>query len=117
MTVADLPIVTPGLEPHGHVVSTAERFDLAAQIVAPPLCKASWSSFSPSLDREVFRTVPPYVLIASAALSGATDMVSASLLVPGIRGVGPVGRWFGGAALLVELGRWLPSARGLAIAG
>ena len=41
MTVADLAIVTPGLEPHGHVVSTAERFDLAAQIVAPDKAEAS----------------------------------------------------------------------------
>ena len=35
-------------------------------------CRASWSSFSSSLDRDVFRTVPPYLLIASTALSGVT---------------------------------------------
>src|SRR6185312_10773767 len=27
----------------------------------PPPCRASWSSFSSSLDRDVFRTVPPYL--------------------------------------------------------
>jgi hypothetical protein len=30
-------------------------------------CRASWSSFSSSLDREVFRTVPPYLLITATA--------------------------------------------------
>src|SRR6266567_4682791 len=43
------------------------------QAAGPPEpCRASWSSFSPSLDREVFSTVPPYLLIASMALSGVT---------------------------------------------
>src|SRR5215831_8655806 len=39
---------------------------------ASPPCRASWRSFSSCLDREVFRTVPPYLLIASTALSGVT---------------------------------------------
>ncbi len=48
-------------------------------------CRASWSSFSSSLDREVFRTVPPYLLIASTALSGVTfSSIRNSAEVPGL---------------------------------
>src|SRR5215469_11578369 len=47
-------------------------------------CSASWSSFSSSLDREVFKTVPPYLLSASTALSGvAFSSIKNSAEVPG----------------------------------
>src|SRR5262252_4089911 len=39
---------------------------------SPVPCSAACSSASSSLDSEVFRTVPPYLLIASTALSGVT---------------------------------------------
>src|SRR6516225_8825369 len=48
------------------------------------LCRASWSSCSPSLDSEVLITVPPYLLIASTALSGVTlSTMRKSAEVPG----------------------------------
>jgi hypothetical protein len=36
--------------------------------MASPRCKASWSSFSPSLDSEVFSTVPPYLAIPKTGM-------------------------------------------------
>src|SRR5262249_15437531 len=48
-----------------------ERRDDHTASACPP-CRAPWSSCSSSLDREVFRTVPPYLLIASTALSVVT---------------------------------------------
>src|SRR5262249_31069262 len=57
--------------------------DMAYWAASPP-CRASWSSFSSSLDREVFRTVPPYLLMASTALSGvAFSSIKNSAEVPG----------------------------------
>ena len=51
----------------------------------PSPCRASCSSFSPSLDSEVFSTVPPYLLIASTALSGVTfSTMRNSAEVPGV---------------------------------
>ncbi len=47
-------------------------------------CRASCRSFSPSLDSEVFSTVPPNLLIASTALSGVTfSTIKNSADVPG----------------------------------
>ena len=58
------------------------RADYCAAVWLP--CRASCSSFSPSLDREVFSTVPPNLLIASTALSGVTfSTMRNSAEVPG----------------------------------
>src|SRR5215467_12853726 len=67
--------------PCGHAGRAAGRGPYWA--AAPP-CRASWSSRSPSLDSEVFSTVPPYLLIASMALSGVTfSTIRNSAEVPG----------------------------------
>ena len=48
-------------------------------------CRASCRSFSPSLDSEVFSTVPPNLLIASTALSGVTfSTIKNNADVPGL---------------------------------
>jgi len=61
------------------------RAVLAGGYPALAPCRASCRSFSPSLDSEVFSTVPPNLLIASTALSGVTfSTIKNNADVPGL---------------------------------
>src|SRR6266567_1023121 len=68
----------------GKAIQGISAHEATGPYSAVPPCRASWSSASPSLDSEVFSTVPPYLAIASVALSGVTfSTIRNSAEVPG----------------------------------
>jgi alpha-1,2-mannosyltransferase len=73
-----------GLAFVAYMARRAYRTAWGRYAVVPEPCSACWRSCSASLDSEVRSTVPPYLLSASAALSGVTfSTIRNSAEVPG----------------------------------